>query len=72
MDAQEFVKEKIEKARKAQAIIATYTQEQIDAIVKNIGKKIYENREILAHEAFEETRLGRYENKTAKHKRFEV
>lgn len=67
MDAQKFVQQKMEKARAAQAIAATFSQEQIDAIVKNIGKKIYENREILAREAFEKTRLGRYENKVAKH-----
>lgn len=61
-----LVNELIEKSRKAQKVLETYTQEQIDDIVKMFAKVIFENAEDLAKIAIEETRMGVYEDKVAK------
>ena len=42
------IDEMLEKARAAQAEIENYTQEQVDALVKIIGRTIYDHAEILA------------------------
>lgn len=60
------VQERIDNARKAQAMIADYTQEQIDKLVYEIAKAIYVEAEPLAKMAVEETRLGKYEDKIGK------
>lgn len=56
----------LEKAKEAQRIIEKYTQEQVDLLVKTIGKTIYDNAEILAREAVEETHYGRVDSKIYK------
>ncbi len=66
-DNKQVVELMMAKAKKAQKIIAEFNQQQIDAMVKAIGKTVYEHREILSREAVDETRLGLYENKVAKH-----
>ncbi|MGI6362003.1 MAG: aldehyde dehydrogenase family protein [Bacillota bacterium] len=66
MDNVQQVAELIKKARAAQAVIAEYSQEQIDALVKAMGKIIDENAAVLAKEAVEETGLGVYEHKIIK------
>lgn len=58
----------VEKAREAQRVYETFNQEKVDSIVKAIGKVIYDNAEILAKEAVEETRMGVYEDKVAKNR----
>ncbi|MDR7855609.1 aldehyde dehydrogenase family protein [Tissierella sp.] len=58
----------VEKAREAQKVFEKFNQEQVDAIVKAMGKVIYDNAELLAKEAVEETRMGVYEDKVAKNK----
>jgi succinate-semialdehyde dehydrogenase len=58
----------VEKAREAQKVFEKFTQEQVDNIVKAMGKVIYDNAEILAKEAVEETRMGVYEDKVAKNR----
>ncbi|WP_458397968.1 aldehyde dehydrogenase family protein, partial [Anaerotignum sp.] len=60
------VQERIDNARKAQAMIADYNQEQIDKLVYEIAKAIYVEAEPLAKMAVEETRLGKYEDKIGK------
>lgn len=60
------VQERIDNARKAQAMIADYTQEQVDKLVYEIAKAIYVEAEPLAKMAVEETRLGKYEDKIGK------
>ena len=50
-----MIDEMLEKAKKAQAEVENYTQEQVDALVKAIGKAIYDNAEMLANEAVTET-----------------
>ena len=63
----EYLDGLFEKARKAQIEMESFSQEQTDKLVKAIGKAIYDNREILSREAIEETGLGVYEGKVAKH-----
>lgn len=68
MDNKQLIEEMVEKARVAQAELATYSQAELDAIVKVIGKTVYDNAEELAKMAVEETRMGVYEDKVAKNK----
>ena len=48
----------IARAKAAADIAETMTQEQADRIVRNIGKVIFDNAELLAKEAIEETGMG--------------
>ena len=57
----------IEKSRAAQREIEHYTQEQTDAMVKAVGKIIYDNAEILSKEGEEETGMGKVEFKLIVH-----
>jgi len=66
MEDKEFVAELIEKSRIAQKQYASFTQEQVDAIVKEVGKVIFDNAEELAKMAVEETAMGVYEDKVLK------
>jgi len=68
MDDKELIQDLIEKARIAQQELATYSQEELNAIVKVIGKTVYDNAEMLAKMAVEETEMGVYEDKVAKNK----
>src|SRR5947207_4450467 len=62
------IQELVEKARVAQAAFETFSQEQVDAIVKGIGKYVYDNAEMLARLAVDETGIGVYEDKILKNK----
>ncbi|MGI5892380.1 MAG: aldehyde dehydrogenase family protein [Bacillota bacterium] len=66
MDNKQHVVELIDKARAAQAIISEYSQEQIDAMVKAMGKIIDDHAVELAKEVIKETGLGNYEHKIMK------
>ena len=66
MDAQEYLNELTEKARTAQQAFAGLPQEDVDRAVRAIGKAVYDHAEELAHLAVDETRMGRYDSKTAK------
>lgn len=68
MEAKEYVESLVEKARVAQKQIENYTQEQVDALCREIARTVYDNAEMLAKMAVEETRMGVYENKVAKNK----
>ncbi|MCI9681290.1 MAG: aldehyde dehydrogenase family protein [Lachnospiraceae bacterium] len=68
MEAKEYVEGLVEKARAAQKQIENYTQEQVDALCREIARTVYDNAEMLAKMAVEETRMGIYENKVAKNK----
>lgn len=61
-----YIEELIAKARKAQGIVEGYTQEQVDALVKAMGKIIHDNAEMLAREAVEESGYGRVDSKIIK------
>src|SRR3954470_10450047 len=62
------VKQLVAKARVAQAEFESFSQEQVDAIVKGIGKYVYDNAEMLARMAVDETGIGVYEDKILKNK----
>ena len=46
----------------------SFSQEQVDAIVKGIGKFVYDNAKPLAQMAVDETGIGVYEDKILKKK----
>src|SRR5215204_7627750 len=56
------------KARAAQAAFEAFSQEQVDAIVREFGKYVFDNAEEIAQAAHAETGLGVYEDKVAKAK----
>ncbi len=62
-DNKAFIASMIEKARAAQAVYETFDQQQVDAIVRAVGKVIFDNAEMLARMAVEETRMGVYEDR---------
>ena len=62
------VQQLVAKARVAQAAFESFSQEQVDAIVKGIGKYVYDNAEMLARMAVDETGIGVYEDKILKNK----
>src|SRR5438874_5165101 len=62
------VKQLVAQARVAQAAFELFSQEQVDAIVKGIGKYVYDNAEMLARLAVDETGIGVYEDKILKNK----
>ena len=62
------VQELVRKARIAQKNYESFTQEKVDAIVRDIGKFVYDNAEPLARMAVDETEMGSYEDKILKNK----
>src|SRR6478752_5498652 len=60
------VKQLMRQARIAQAAYDLFSQEQVDAIVRGIGKYVYDNAEALARMAVDETGIGVYEDKVLK------
>src|SRR5215470_705288 len=62
------VEQLVADARVAQAAFEAFSQEQIDAIVREFGKYVYDNAEAIARKAHNETGLGDYEDKVAKAK----
>ena len=58
----------VARAREAQAGFESFSQEQVDAIVRDIGKHVYDNAEKLARMAVDETGIGVYEDKVLKKK----
>ena len=68
MEAKEYVLDLIKKGRIAQEKFEQFSQEDVDKVVRAIGKIIYDNGEVLAKMAVEETRMGVYEDKIKKNK----
>jgi succinate-semialdehyde dehydrogenase len=62
------IRELVTRAREAQAAFESFSQEQVDAIVKGIGKYVYDNADLLARMAVDETGIGVYEDKILKNK----
>ncbi|MBO1001458.1 aldehyde dehydrogenase family protein [Pseudogracilibacillus auburnensis] len=56
----------VRKAKEAQAIYQTFTQEQVDEIVKHVAEKAYQSSERLAKMAVKETKMGVVEHKIIK------
>lgn len=65
MTDREMIMEMVQKAREAQKEFETFSQEQVDAIVRAAGKVIFDHSEELAKMDFEETGMGTYESKVA-------
>lgn len=68
METKIYIDNLIKNAKIAQMEFEKFSQDKIDAIVKAIGKVIYDRAEELAKMAVEETGMGVYENKVAKNK----
>ena len=66
METKEYLEELVAKARVAQAEFETYPQEKVDAACRAVCKAVYDNADMLAHIAVDETRMGRYDSKIAK------
>jgi succinate-semialdehyde dehydrogenase len=62
------VEELVARARVAQAAFEQFSQEQVDAIVRGIGRYVYDNAEMLARMAVDETGIGVFEDKILKNK----
>ncbi len=62
------VQELVAKARAAQAIFEAFSQEKVDAIVRDMAKYVYDNAETLARMAVDETGIGNFEDKVLKKK----
>jgi succinate-semialdehyde dehydrogenase len=62
------IQQLVAKARAAQAEFESFSQQQVDAIVKDIGKYVYDNAETLARMAVDESGIGSYEDKILKNK----
>lgn len=60
--------ELVASARQAQRIFEKFSQQSVDHIVRSIGKFVYDNAEILARMAIEDTGIGNFEDKVAKNK----
>lgn len=68
MDARAYMQEMMDRGHAAQKIFETYSQEQVDACVRAIGKTIYDHAEELAKMAVDESGMGKYEDKIAKNR----
>ena len=68
MTNQEYVQELLEKAKAAQAVFAKATQEQLDLAARACAKVVFDNAEMFAIEAVEETGMGTVPGKVAKQK----
>ena len=66
MEAKEYLAELVAKARVAQREYEKCSQEVCDQAAKAVGKAVYDNAELLANMAVEETRMGRVDSKIAK------
>ena len=66
MEAREYLEKLVAASRVAQAEFVTYPQEKVDAACRAICKAVYDNAEMLAAMAVEETRMGRLDSKIAK------
>lgn len=65
----EEIQKMIEEARKAQAYYnANFDQDAVNAVAKAVLKTVFDNAEMLAKMAVEETKMGIYEDKVAKNK----
>ena len=62
------IQELVAKARVAQSSYESFKQDQVDAIVRDIGKYVYDNAEVLARMAVDETEMGSYDDKVLKNK----
>ena len=62
------VRDLLKEAKKAQSIYSTFTQEQIDAVVKELSKEALKYEVELAKMANQETGFGKWEDKVLKNR----
>lgn len=62
----DYLDKMVAASRIAQQEFATYPQETVDKAVRTVGKAVYDNAELLAHMAVDETKMGNYADKIAK------
>lgn len=63
------IKEMVSRARTAQLIYQErFNQDAVDEVVKAVTKVVYDNAEMLARMAVDETKMGVYEHKVAKNR----
>ncbi|MDI3543486.1 MAG: succinate-semialdehyde dehydrogenase [Candidatus Atribacteria bacterium] len=68
MEAKEYIGNLVQKAKVAQRAFENATQEEVDVLVKALGKIVYDNAEDLARRAVEESGMGVYEDKVKKNR----
>lgn len=68
MEDKLYIEELMKNARIAQSSFESFSQKQVDDIVRAIGKVVYDRAEELAKMAIEETGMGVYEHKVIKNK----
>lgn len=68
MTDMEYVQGLVSKARKAQAVYAEFDQKGLDSAARAAAKCVYDNAELLAVEAVEETKMGTVDQKIIKMK----
>lgn len=68
MGSKEYIDLLINKSREAQKEFEKFNQQQVDEVVKEIGKVVYDNAEELARMAVDETGMGVYEDKVKKNR----
>ena len=61
-----IVEQLVERSHEAQKVVAEYSQEKIDEIVRMFAKVVYDNADELAKLAYEESGMGVYKDKIAK------
>lgn len=64
--SRQLARELVQKAKQAQAILATFSQQKIDEIVKNVAQEAAQHAETLAKLAWEETGFGNWQDKVLK------
>ena len=60
------INDMVSSAREAQYIFETFSQQTIDQIVRGIGKYVYDNADLLAKMAIDDTGIGNFEDKVLK------
>ncbi len=68
MDDRAYIQSLISKGCKAMEQLEPFSQKQIDAMVRDIAKYVFDNAEMLAEMAHKESRMGSKEYKTLKNK----
>ena len=67
-NTKDYVTGYIERARKAQQQFEEYDQKRVDRVVMTIAKTVYDNADLLAELAVEETGMGVVKDKAAKNR----
>lgn len=66
--AKNYIGNYIERSKTAQKQFEEYSQDKVDLVVRTIARTVYDNAELLAKLAVEETKMGVYEDKVIKNK----